>query len=172
MQLRNQKSLSVTRLGYTLIEIMLAISLSAVLVTLGTNAYLKSAKRQAVKSGTDTLLATLSTAQKKANTGEKDCSGVLLGYETIITGDSSQVVTTPKCSAGSGTATTTVISHIYFKSSTTLLFKPLNGGVTVTGNNPANIDFIDSGEKSVASPSATYRVKVESTGSISYLGEL
>jgi prepilin-type N-terminal cleavage/methylation domain-containing protein len=63
----------ITRQGFTIIEMLIAFSIIAILVTLGTSAYSKMNDRQVLISSGQTLESAIRDAQSRAYTGELVC---------------------------------------------------------------------------------------------------
>jgi prepilin-type N-terminal cleavage/methylation domain-containing protein len=152
------------KFGYTLIELMIAISIIGVLVTFGLSAYGRAQESQLVKAGAETILEALSAAQKEAITGTRDCAGEYLGQEVIANG--STIGYRALCKGGDvGSTKTHSIGANTFAASYTLTFRPLNQGVDLGGaGTTLNLDF-------VSPQSKTYRTEVSITGTIRYLGK-
>lgn len=156
--------------GYTLVELLISITISAVLLTYGFSAYRKSQDRQTIQAAGETIIKTLRETQKKAQIGEKDCIGPLLGYYARMLPDvrPSIILITPQCEAQSGTTTTIEIPNITFNQSTTILFKTLNSGLSITdpiGTTSTNITF-------TSITGITHSVQIIEPGTIQYTGQL
>lgn len=152
------------KLGYTLIELMIAISIIVVLVTFGISAYARAQDSQLVKSGAETILEALSAAQKEATTGTRDCTGEYLGQEVTASGNTIQY--RALCKGGEvGTAKSHSIGANTFASTYTFTFRPLNQGVDLGGAGTAlTLDF-------TSPKNQTYRTEIAITGTIRYLGK-
>ena len=75
--------------GFTLIEVLVSISVAAVLSGIGLAAYAQFNRRQILSSAVRMVISDLRLAQSKADGGEKpeECSGGLLGYKFVMEGD-------------------------------------------------------------------------------------
>lgn len=75
-------------LGYTLIEILVVVSIMSILFTVGYANYRDFARKQALTASARQLKSNVSLAREKATTGEKPESGcaVLLGYNIKFSG--------------------------------------------------------------------------------------
>ena len=148
--------------GYTLIELMIVITITAVMVAFGIGGYTRAQKNQNTKAATETILTVLSEAQKQASTGGSDCSGQYLGQQIVL--QSSTITTTALCTGTNGTAQIVSLVGLTFTSSHTLTFKPLNQGLDLTGGTTENIDYSNNTD--------TYRIEVMRSGSIQNIGKL
>ena len=144
--------------GYTLVELMVTVTIITLLTSFGISAYGKAQNSQATRAATETIMATLSEAQKKASSGTSDCVGSdeYFGQKVVLSGSSISLRST--CSTGdSSTVKTISVSGVTFSGSPTFVFRPLNQGVILTGGN-TSIDY--------ATNTNTYRIQVMPTGSI------
>lgn len=147
--------------GYTLVEILIVISIIAVLLSFTLAGFSNARERQAIQAAKEQILSVLQSAQKSAFTGHKDCDGTLTGIQVTFSLDT--INTQALCTAGSGALTSTTIRDISFSSAPSLTFQPLQDGVVfAAGGNSANIDYLIDGN--------TYRVLVENPGIITYQG--
>ncbi len=141
--------------GYTLVELMVTVTIITLLTSFGISAYGKAQSSQATRAATEIIMATLSEAQKKASSGTNDCSGGVYGGQ-LVTLTGSTITLDPVCGSG-GTAKNISVSGVTFSGSYSFTFRPLNQGVILTGGN-TNIDYSTS--------QGTYRIQVMPTGSI------
>jgi prepilin-type N-terminal cleavage/methylation domain-containing protein len=152
--------------GYTLIELMIVITITALLVAFGVSGYTKAQKNQNSKFATEAILTSLSEAQKRASSGTNDCSGgdpgEYLGQQVVL--QNSTITTTPICRNSEGTEKAVTITGLEFTTTHTLTFKPLNQGVDLVGVTTENIDYTDGRD--------TYRVEVMRSGSIRAVGRV
>lgn len=150
--------------GYTLIELLITISISAILITIGVTAYGRAAANQSIKTDTERILSTLGSAQKAATSGKTDCSSPYLGeYITISAGTNAMTVTST-CRDQAGTPRPITLTTGVFTSNNTLSFRPLNQGIDTGVGDSQNIDFMVGDN--------TYRIVVERGGSYRALGEV
>lgn len=83
--LNAQCSMLNRRRGYTLIEIMVVLTIGVILGTVGMVKYRDASKRQAVDAAAEKLVSALRKAQSNAAAGKKgNCGGVLAGWEVTI----------------------------------------------------------------------------------------
>lgn len=158
-------STTLTRSGYTLIELLIVITLTAMLITFGVSAYRKAADIQAVKATTELILSTLTSAQKSATSGRATCSGPYYG-ETVTTNlNSSALTTTPTCQGGLGTPRIVNLpNNATFQTTNTLVFRPLSQGIDTGASDIQNLDF--------GTASVRYRIQVTRSGTIQALGRV
>lgn len=151
------------KLGYTLIELMIVISIVAILISFGVSAYGKARERQVGQATGEKIVIILQESQKKANIGNKDCIGVFTGQRVTIT--SPNIITTQSiCDGDQGLAVEREIDDISSITNNTLTFNPLARGITLPSN-PFNIDY-------VSTNGTTYRIQLNSSGTIEYQGIL
>lgn len=158
---------SIHRAGYTLIELLITISITTIMITLGVSAYRRAADIQAIKADTEKILTTLASAQKASTSGETDCttsSGPYLGERLTTTSGSNTITLVSTCQNGDGIPRTTELSRFIFESNNTLLFRPLNQGIDTGANPTQNIDYSYDDHR--------YRILVERSGTIKPVGEI
>ncbi len=149
--------------GFTLIELMIAITIISVMVSLGLSAYGKARERQIGVSAGETIISILQSAQSDASTGKKDCVGKYLGQEVVISLPNN-INSRSLCEGDDGAITTHTISEITFDTGTTLIFSPLTKGIEIDGGSPSFTLSYDS------SANLTYEVRITNSGTIEYLG--
>jgi len=154
------------RAGYTLIELLIITTITGILVTFGTSAYSSAQKRQTVKAVSDALLTSLERTQKLSLVGDKDCSGEFTGYQVAYSSGGNTLTTTAICTGNSGANQVDTINNATFASSGTITFRPLGAGVNLGGATSRNLDF------SVNNDSSTYRISVNESGTIHYVGKI
>ncbi len=153
--------------GYTLIELLITVTITTILITIGVTAYGRAAEIQAIKSDSETVLGLLTSAQKSATSGKADCVSLYGRYlgETLTTSASSPTITiTSACEGGTGTVETYTLSRFTAVSSNNILFRPLNQGIDTGASSSLNLDFTINGD--------TYRFLVEQSGTIKSLGKI
>lgn len=150
--------------GYTLIELLIVITLTAMLITFGVSAYRRAADIQAIKSNTESLLQALTAAQKAATTGRADCAGRYLGETVTTVANSTSLTTTATCDGGSGTVRTVTLSGFHFLSSQSLTFRPLSQGIDTGATDTFNLDY--------SNGTTTHRIQVTRGGTIQALGRI
>lgn len=150
--------------GYTLIELLITITLTAMLITFGVSAYRLAADRQLIKSQTELIMTALTQAQKAATTGKTDCTTEYGGESLSITANSPTLSISSICKSDSGTVRQITLSTMVFAHTQTLVFRPLNQGVD-TGSQPTlNLDYTLNSD--------TYRIEITRSGSIKSLGKI
>lgn len=154
------------RPAYTLVELLIVITIVGVIITVGAGAYSRAQRRQAVKGATETILTTLQRAQKMSVIGDKDCTGSLVGYQVNIVDGEKQISSTAVCDSSSGTTRVSNLDQITFQNTATFLFRPLGDGVYLGGGASANVDY------SLDSDTTTYRITIDQSGIIRYSGTI
>lgn len=153
--------------GYTLIELLITVTITTILVTIGVTAYGRAAEIQAIKSDTEKIIEVITSAQKAATSGKADCtdtSGPYLG-ERLATSVGSQTISiTSTCKNGDGTVRNTDLNTFTFASANTIIFRPLNQGVDTGATSTQYVDFTNG--------SSTYRIQVDRSGTIKSLGKV
>lgn len=150
--------------GFTLIELLVSITIISTLVTLGVSAYNQSQKRQNIRAQIAAIVNELESAQKRAQVGDKDCEGILLGQQVILS--TNTVTTTAICADNAGTAEVITLNNTSFTTNYTLTFLPLARGIDLgPGISTTNIDFSDQ-------YGATHRLTLTKSGTIEYQGTL
>lgn len=147
--------------GYSLVELMVAVTISSIMVGFGISAYSKARDRQVGRAAAEQVISILTQHQKKANIGDMDCTGIYLGQNISISNPGS-VTATSQCSTSSGTPEIVPIPNLTNITSTSITFKPLTQGAVIT-DDPLNIDF-------TTTSGSTFRIEVTSTGTIEYKG--
>lgn len=153
--------------GYTLIELLITVTITTILITIGVTAYGRAAEIQAIKSDSETILGLLTSAQKAATSGKADCVTLYGRYlgETLTTSSNSPTITiTSTCESGSGAVETYTLSRFNSVSSSSILFRPLNQGIDTGASSSLNLDFTINND--------TYRFLVEQSGTIKSLGKI
>lgn len=146
--------------GFTLIELMIAISITSVLVTFGVSAYGKARERQIGQNAHEIILSTLNSNQTIAQIGKKDCTGKFIG-QVVEFATPNLISFYSVCESGPG-ATTTLppIDNITFGSSQTVTFNPLSLGIDLGGGlNEQILSF-------TSVYGLTYQIKLTSSGTI------
>ena len=149
--------------GFTLVEVLVVITIVAIIVTMGLSAYAKSQERQTVQSAKETILTILNDAQKVAHVGDKACTGNITGVEISLT--SSSISRQTHCNLDSESVVTDNFTDLTFTNiPSNFTFQPLSGGISFSAGSSANIDYTISG--------VTYRITISNPGSISYVGQI
>lgn len=148
-------------LGYTLVELMIVISIVSIMLGFGISAYGKARERQIGQAAGELLVSIMQSNQKAANIGDKDCAGKYTGQQ-VITVSPNIVRTQSICDGGVGLLEETIIPNVASITGATITFRPLAQGTSITSN-PLFIDYTtDSG--------ATYRIRLNEAGVIEYEG--
>lgn len=153
------------KLGYTLIELMVVISLTSILVGFGLTSYRKAHNRGIGQAAAEQIMSLLYESQKTANVGKRDhikCLGPYLGMQIILT-PPNLVITRGLCRDNDDDSVSIQIPGIVAITSATILFKPLSGGIDLGGSDSLLIDL-------TSSANLTHRLKISQPGNIEYLG--
>lgn len=149
--------------GFTLIELMIAITIIGILVAMGVSAYGKARERQIGVNAGEQILSILQSNQSDASTGKKDCVGKYVGQEVIISLPNT-ISSRSLCEDFDGQITSSLIPDITFDAGTTLIFNPLTKGIEIDGG---SAQFTLSYE---SASNLTYDIRIVNTGIIEYLG--
>lgn len=153
--------------GYTLIELLITITITTILVTIGVTAYGRAAEIQAIKSDTEKIIEIITSAQKAATSGKADCTatyGPYLGERLTTSIGSKSIVVTSTCQNGNGDARSFDLNSFTFATANTIVFRPLNQGINTGAASTQNLDFTNG--------NATYRIEVQRSGTIKSLGKI
>lgn len=151
------------KLGFTLIELMIAITIIGLIVGFGLSAYGKARERQVGVSAGEKLVSILQGNQGDARVGKKDCLGKYAGqFIEIVTPNIVRSYST--CENDDGDITENIIPGITFAQETTFLFYPLDKGIEIKdGSSQYLLDY-------ESSANLTYEIRLTSSGTIEYLG--
>lgn len=149
------------KFGYTLIELMVVISIVGILVTFGVSAYGKARDKQIGQSAGEQITSILNENQKIANVGDKDCTGKFIGQQVALSG--STVTSTSLCEGGSVVSKSTPIPEITFSGNYSIIFNPLSLGINLNAASPLSIMYM-------STSGATYKILVDKSGTIEYKG--
>lgn len=156
-------------MGFTLIELMIAISIGSLVLTLGTARYMDFNKTQTIKEVGLTVKNNLRQIQTKATTGVKPASAActssvsLDGYQITISNTS--ITSTAVCNgstSGNPVTTYNLPAGLFFDSSGSTIFNVLGKGVSV-----AKQILI---KNSSTSPSKWYALYIRASGEIKDCG--
>lgn len=148
-----------TKSGFTLVELMLVLSLTFVGLGWGIAGFSRSAKRQTVENAAARVTQLIQQARANAVSGNKDCGACggwmgicgngdepLTGWQVVINLERKSVQSNGFCGATNFsqqpaeeiapnstqmTFTANPVTDVI-----TMMFKPLNGGVEITGSPP------------------------------------
>lgn len=144
--------------GFTLIEILVVLVISALMVSSGMVAYFRFRDRQVAKADADQVVEFLRLSQRRALAGEKpsECAGLQFdGYEVSV----DTVTKTLRSAASCGSAVTPensiVTTSVIDTSRPSWLFAALNGATTT-------------GQMYFSYGSVIYKVSIGGTGSVEY----
>lgn len=139
--------------GFTLIELVVAFSVMAILATVGMAAFLNFSRAQTLQQATNDLITTLNTAKEKAVAQVKpnDCQNkVLNGYDVLLAVGVYKLQAI--CNGSAEDVSTTLLPNdgsVKFDISSmtlpmTIKFYVITGGVTSSGatDNNGNINII------------------------------
>lgn len=160
MQLYSYESMRF-HFGYTLVELMIVISIISILIAVGASSYGRARDRQIGQAAGELLVSTLQQNQQLAKIGNKDCNGKFIG-QRITTTQPNILTSTSVCETEDGTPTQTLIPNIDSITSTTIIFNPLSLGITLPSD-PFQIDLVSINAN-------TYRVELSKSGTIEYKG--
>lgn len=149
--------------GFTLIELMIAITIIGILVSMGISAYGKGRDRQYGVIAGEQIISLLQENQSIASTGKKDCTGKYIGQEVVISTPNT-FASRSLCEGNDGVVSTVTVPNITIVSGNTLIFSPLSKGIEIVGGGASYLLTYNS------SASLTYAVKVTGSGTIEYLG--
>lgn len=148
--------------GFTIVELLIIISIISVLVLFGFSAFTKAQERQQVQQAKEQIYTILQGAQKAAYVGDKDCSGTLLGIDVTFSG--SDIRTRALCSGGNGALVTSTVANVTFTNNPQIEFNPLSQGVNLGAAASRNLNYTLNG--------VNYRFTIYSTGTITYIGQV
>lgn len=152
--------------GYSLVELMVTVSIVGIVVSFGVSAYGRGRDRQEGRAAGEQIIGFLSENQKKANIGDKDCVGLYLGQDISLSGTT--FTAKSKCNDAStikfGALNTISINGITSMDMNTasILFNPLSQGTTIDSD-PVNINYI-------SNSGTPYKIEVSRAGTIEYKG--
>lgn len=160
-----------TKRGFTLIEIIITITITALIFTIGISAYGKARDRQIGQSAADKIITILKESQQAAAIGKKDnttCIGAFQGQQVAFSPSSTTpaiITVRGRCAGGLGAATTIKLPDITFTSNVAqdIIFNPISGGATIGGASELFINF-------TTTSLIKYRIRVTPTGTIEYQG--
>lgn len=148
--------------GYTLVELMIIITIIAILIVFGVSAYGKARQRQIGQAAAEQIISILEENQKDANIGHKDCLGKYVGQQVTISG-ANLLKTKSLCENGEeGAEKNYTIPGLVSITASSIIFKPLSRGVELPSN-PFTIDF-------QSTNNITYHIQLTGSGTIEYKG--
>lgn len=138
------------RVGYTLIELLVGISVIGIIFGIGFASYREFSRRQVLAQAASNLRSNLRLAQQKALAGEKPtgCTETLLGYTVSVTSSSYSVYA--DCTTQDPPAETRNFSGITVTTGTgTILFKILGQGTNLGGDRAITLKQTQGGATAV-----------------------
>jgi len=127
--------------AFSLVELLVVVSISSILLGFGFSAYRHTQERQLLYNATKEIQTILRTIQKKAEVGDKDCQGVFKYYQVIITPNTNKITTQAICQNTQGPIQTHSINNITFTNGGTLHFQPLQEGLVITSPQTTNLNL-------------------------------
>lgn len=148
--------------GFTLIELIITITIIGILVGFGISAYGKARDRQIGQSAGEKIVSILQENQTIASIGKKDCNDKYLGQQVIMSSPNI-IKTRSLCEGGGqGVETTTNIDGITALSNATIIFNPLSLGINL-GASTLTINYL-------GSAGLNYAIRLTSSGTIENQG--
>lgn len=153
--------------GFTLIELMVSVTLISLLVSFGISAYTKSQQRQVIRTATAQLADSLDSLHQQALIGKRPdtCTGAFQGYLVETDPNTNQFTATAQCALTNSAEETITINNLTFVNNDIFTFAPLTGGIDMGGATNLNLDYLDV-------EGTTHRFILSRGGSIEYLGAL
>lgn len=150
------------KLGYTLVELMIVVSIVGILVSMGASAYGRAREKQISEAAGEQIITILQENQTSSGIGKKDCDGKFKGQEIVLT-SSNKIMATSICESSRGTTSEHAISGITWSSNESFVFSPLSLGIDFGG--ATNMTIAYTGPNNL-----TYHIELTSSGTIKYLG--
>lgn len=162
--LSKNKKFQKNLLAFTLIEMMVAVTVMGILTAVGVARYRQFNEKQKVVVAGKEVITLLRNTQKKAKSGDRptDCDGVLDGYMMRVTIATSQVDIIALC-RGLPVITNTVLltNDVIFAEGGEYIFNGLSGGVESTADEITVTDV---------NRTYSYKVGITASGAINDLG--
>jgi len=146
--------------AYTLIELVIIITIISILVSVGLSAYGKARDRQAGQAAGEKIISILQENQKIANVGKVGCATKFLGQK-VTTSSTNQITTQSLCEGPDGPSLSIPIPDITFPITSTITFKPLSQGTDLTSD--LNLSY-------TSTAGNTYLITITRSGTIEYKG--
>lgn len=136
----------VTQGGYTLIEIMVMVTILVTVAGAGLAAFSTFSDRQQTLEAAKTLQSWIKTAQSKAQALEKPAAcGQLHAYRLEITAGSNQATLSAICNTTReelGSQSYELTGPLVFDTTATMDFEVLRGGVSLNGGSNASLQLV------------------------------
>ena len=146
--------------GYTLIELLVTITIVGILVGFGISAYGKARDRQAGQAAGEKILSILQENQKIANIGKVGCTNKFLGQEVVASSPNTLKIRS-LCEGPNGAQTSITIPDISSLTNATITFKPLSQGTSLSSD--LNLSY-------TSTAGNTYLITITRSGTIEYKG--
>jgi len=150
--------------AYTLVELMIVVSIIGIMVAFGTSAYTKARQKQIAEAAGEQIVSILQENQQISSIGDKDCNGKFEGQKITIT-NSNHIQSLSTCENGDlGVLRETSIPGIVFDTNYSFVFKPLSLGIDLGEPSSLTLRYSDPND-------IFYNIKITNTGTIEYLGK-
>ncbi len=120
--------------GYTLIELMVGLTIAALLFLVGYGGYREFVRRQALDNAYKELKSDLRLTQELAISGEKpsSCTGALFGYQVAFS--ESLYTVSASCGGSVTIRTKSLPGGITLSGASSIIYKVIGEGTTLTGD--------------------------------------
>lgn len=155
--------------GFTLVELLIGVTVVVILFSTGLSAYSISRDRQEIRGYGEIIETHLREVQKSASIGNQliSCDGIIFAYTVSIVSTTDTITTSVDCREYTATPGPDIVlplpSNLDIETDTTITFL-FNGGMDISGS--PNIDF------KTKSNAITHQIKVSKPGSITYEGAI
>ncbi len=149
--------------AFTLVELLVVISISTIFLTLGFSAYHQTQNRQTLHNAAKKTEAILRSIQKKAESGDKDCQGFFRYYHVHISPNSNTITSQAICKESQGNVKTYTLQEVKFVNGCTLHFRTLSQGLNIITPNQSSFDLTLQLE---TNPNLTTNLKIAKPGLI------
>lgn len=134
--------------AFTMIELLVVMSLSTLLAGTGLYMSLQNARKQVVEQAAEKLQSAISQARSNALAGiSRGCAGVFGGWQVRVL--ASSYVVEPVCDGQGYSSQTQSFNDVAFTTGT-ILFAPKGGGTT-----PVNLEISNSSNRRIIAVSST-----------------
>ncbi len=129
--------------GFTIVELMVSITIVALIVSVGISAYARARDRQIIQTASEKVLAILLENQKIAAIGKKDCPDKFSGQRLVFSTTNTVTIQT-LCESSVGATELVTISEISSQTGSTLVFEPLTSAIDLGGQDTITLNFTTS----------------------------
>ena len=137
--------------AYTLIEILIGLTLVTIVFTIGLAGYRDFSRRQVLSGASKKVISDLRLAQQKASIGQKpDLCTTLNGYGVDFNLNSSTYTVFADCSNNDITETTTTLDGVASSTDFTIIFKTLGHGTNLAATQLINLYYLGDISKTVS----------------------